>query len=390
MWPDVLTQTGQPGTDYHTGMESQGGSGVVFRKLDASKNEIRLLELQPANSIDQPPVCRLINVPLTETVEYLAISCALSETETENVVINNKKVSLPATLGQVLRHIRAAFLDPTTKADRAQSPYKEKKGPPNWLVQALKNVRSIFPDAPPKGTFGANGQATLLVWLEPLCINRRNQQETDQQLTHMAMVYRSAQVVVGWLGLKSELTDVGLEVLQDVEAAFPAHFGEPEDKMLHPENYAPTHQWLNKIAYLWEHGLEGPYYPALLDFTERPLFHRTWLIDEIAMARYPAFLIGDRIVPWKQVIMLNRLLEELTNESAVFPSGLRPVAQSWPLGTIYTMLRHYEERQKLEDEGTTKLGALKQYEIDKQRTQAVEIAGAGEQAHMEMRREKAG
>ncbi|KAK6088103.1 Heterokaryon incompatibility protein 6, OR allele 13 [Seiridium cupressi] len=370
-------------------MEFSGTSGVVFRKLDPLKSEIRLLELQPADGIDQPPVCRLIDVALTDKLEYLAIACSHSETSSEHIFINSKKVTVPATLGQVLRHVRAVFLDSSAREDRSRSPNKEKKGPPNWLVQAMKNVRSIFPD-PQKGRYEGDGPGTLLIWLEPLCINRRNPQETAQQLTHMAMVYRSAQIVVGWLGLKSELTDVALETLQQVEAVFPPHFGEPEDRKLHPENYAPQHQWLQKIDYLWEHGLDGPYYPALLDFTERPLFHRTWLIDEIAMSRYPAFLLGDRIVSWKQVITLNRLLEELKdNESAVFPPGLRPVAQSWPLGTIYTMLKHYEERKrKEEEEEYVETGVLREFEMKKQREQAIEIAGAGEQAHSEMRREK--
>lgn len=372
-------------------MDPQTGNSVVFRKLDTSKFEIRLLELQPADDINQPPVCRLVNVPLTSKPEYLAISCSFSEQETEDVIINNRRIPVPATLSQVLRHVRAVFLNPSSRSNGAQSPtYKEKKAPPNWLVQALKNVRSIFPEST-KGKSLENGEGNLMVWLEPLCIDARNQREIAQQLTHMAMVYRSAQVVVGWLGLKHELTDVALEILQQLESVFPAHFGEPEDKRLHPENYAPQHQWMHKIEYLWEHGTDGPYYPALMDFTGRPLFHRTWLIDEIATARYPAFLIGDRIVSWTQVITLNRLLEELKdNESLVFPPDLRPVAQSWPLGTIYTMLKHYEERKRMEaEEGAPKTGALKQYELRKHREQAIEIAGAGAQAHDEMRREKA-
>jgi hypothetical protein len=370
-------------------MEPQRSSGVVFRKLDPSKPEIRLLELQPAEDIEAPPVCRLVNVVVTERLEYVAISTSLLETETEGIVINNRNVSVPATLGQVLRHVRAVFLDPAATAGRARTPNKERKSPPNWLVQALRHVKSIFPD-PSKETLDGDLRGALLVWVEPLCIDRRNAQETAQQLTHMAMVYRSAQVVVGWLGLKAELTDVALEILQQMEDAFPPHFGEPEDKRLHPENYAPQHVWLHKIAHLWEHGLEGPYYPALQDFTERPLFHRTWLIDEIAMARYPAFLIGDRIVSWKQVIILNRLLEELSNESAVFPAGLRPVAQSWPLGTIYTMLKHYEERKRQEfDNKNVKTGALKQHELKKRQEQAKEVTGAGETIFNEMKREKA-
>lgn len=363
-------------------MEVPNTSGITFRKLDSSKSEIRLLELQPAETIDEPPVCRIVNVPLTDKTEYVAISCLSAETEQEPVVLNNKRILVPATLGQVLRHLRAVFLDPSARPDRSFSS-REKKGPPTWLVQALKHVKSIFPESP-KGRFDEAGQGPLLVWLEPFCVDRRNAQETAQQLTHMAMVYRSAQIVVGWLGLKSELTDVALNVLQQVEAAFPPHFGEPEDKILHPENYSPQHEWLRKLEHLWEHGTDGVYYAALHDFSARPLFHRTWLIDEIASARYPAFLIGDRIVSWKQVIIINRMLEEISNESAVFPSGLRPVAQSWPLGTIYTMLKHYEERKWKENEEDQRTSGLKQYEQKKHREQAAQVAGAGAQAHSEL------
>ncbi|KAI1853167.1 hypothetical protein JX265_011448 [Neoarthrinium moseri] len=362
-------------------MESRGPSGVQFRKLDPSRSEIRLLQLQPADDIDQAPVARLINVALTDKIEYLAISCLLSGTETENIIINDNNIAVPASLGQILRHVRAVFLDPPAQPGRPWSPTQTKNKRPNWLKEALRQVKSVFGDS--QG--GRDDEKTLYVWFDALCIDHRNPQEEAQKLTHMGMVYRSAQMVVGWLGPKGELTDVSLEILQHVEAAMPPNFGEPEDKRLHPENYAPQHQWLQKVAYLWSQGLEGPYYPALVDFTGRPLFHRTWLIDEIAMARYPIFLIGDRLVSWKQVITLNRLLEELTNESLVFPPGLRSVAQSWPLGTVYTMLKHYENRIR-DEEKNTRLGVLKQVEMKKQKEQAREISGAGEMAQTEFRR----
>ncbi|KAF3020249.1 hypothetical protein G7054_g4883 [Neopestalotiopsis clavispora] len=367
-------------------METPSPSGVSFRKLDSAKSEIRLLELQAAENIEEPPVCRIVNVQLTDKTEYVAISCLSAETEQEPVILNNKRILVPATLGQVLRHVRAVFLDPAARPDRSRSPAnsKEKKGPPSWLVQALKHVKSIFPESP-RGRFDEAGEGPLLVWLEPFCVDRRNPTETAQQLTHMAMVYRSAQIVVGWLGLKTELTDVALDVLQQVEAVFPPHFGEPEDKLHHPENYSPQHEWLRKLEHLWEFGTDGVYYSALQDFSARPLFHRTWLIDEIATARYPAFLIGDRICSWKQVLVLNRMLEEISNESAVFPAGLRPVAQSWPLGTIYTMLKHYEERKRKENEEDHRNSALKQYEKRKRNEQAAQVAGAGALAYSEMK-----
>jgi hypothetical protein len=105
---------------------------------------------------------------------------------------------------------------------------------------------------------------------------------------------------------------------------------------------------MDKIKYVWTNVAEGQYYPALLDFVERQYFNRGWILDEMAMARYPAFLIGDKIVSWQQVLQLNRLIEELRDhDSNQFPSEMRPLLHGWPLNTIYTLLAEYEKNQAL-------------------------------------------
>ncbi|KAH8645687.1 hypothetical protein BX600DRAFT_373824, partial [Xylariales sp. PMI_506] len=312
--------------------------------LNPSKNQIRILEVQPARDVEDRVVCRLVNVTLTEDLEFLAISSLLGDpSETENIVINGRKLPIPATLAQALRHVRAVF-------------------------SQLKNKNSYSNDAggllPPQTRRGGPGgrrpsataPSVLRVWLDFLCIDRQDARETSEQLMHMGKVYRAARMTIGWLGMNEvrtagsesdsssgsvDLTHMAAEVMRELEMALPANYGDPDDRAEHPENYHPVWQWQTRMQHLWG---------GLRDFVDRPYFHRTWILDEIGMARYPALLVGDRLVSWAQVLLLNRVMEELRNEASyleqVLSPELRAVVDGWPMGTIYTLLKHDESARK--------------------------------------------
>ncbi|KAK8052559.1 hypothetical protein PG993_003944 [Apiospora rasikravindrae] len=99
----------------------------------------------------------------------------------------------------------------------------------------------------------------------------------------------------------------------------------------------------------------------MYDMLSRPYFNRNWILDELALARYPAFLIGDRILSWNQVLAANRIAEEIRDhESDVCPPEMKHLIHEWPLGTVYTLLREHEKRQRLEKQqpGYTKTPSL--------------------------------
>ncbi|KAK8033891.1 heterokaryon incompatibility protein [Apiospora marii] len=347
---------------------------AVQQKLDLSKNQIRMVELQPAPELGDRVVCRLVNVTLTDKLEFVALSSLLGDAPitTEYVTVNDRAIRIPTTIEQALRHVRAVFLpaislndpSPTSPTDDSTAhisihsngsggntngitktntnyrdawenlpppPKREKtlppaRKPPGWLVQVLRNVKSILPD-PSKSRRDREALKqtpnTLYVWIDALCVNRNSATESSGLLGHMGAVYRQAKMVIGWLGLKGPDTDLGVEGLALFEQALPPTFGEPGDEALHPENYAPRH--------------------------DRPYFNRNWILDELALARYPAFLIGDRILSWNQVLAANRIAEEIRDhDSDVCPPEMKHLMHEWPLGTVYTLLREHEKRQRLE------------------------------------------
>lgn len=357
-----------------TAQEDVHRKPLSFQPLKSFKTEIRLLELQPArDALNDTVTCRLVNVPLTGELEFIGLSALVGDlTVTETIRINHRKIPIPSNLGQALRHVRAVFLPSTHTAlprsshSSRETPDNEKlvcspgdapakKAParptPKWLVNLMRGTRSILKDTRQQTRYF--GPEPLRLWVDSLCINSRDQQEVSHRREMVATAYRSAKMVVGWLGLKDDSSELIIDTMSTIDNAMPAEFGSPEDREQHPENYAPHYAWMKDMMHLWtlppniQKLDEWPTYVAMLAFMSRPYFQREWILNEIALARFPAFLLGDSIVSWMQVVRMNRATEELVdNGSSVFPEEFRKALNFFPLSTVYTLLVEFETRQE--------------------------------------------
>ncbi|KAI1848146.1 hypothetical protein JX266_005859 [Neoarthrinium moseri] len=321
---------------------------LTYRRLNSTRKEIRLLELQPAQKIEDQVVCRLITVPLTEDLEFIGLSSLYGDpSETEKVVVNGIPLAIPENLAQALRHVRQVFY-PTAVKPRQRAQSKDVKAP-RWLQHLLNHVGNVIPDQ------DLERKIPLRIWLDVLCINQSDDKEKGNQVTSLAQIYGAARMVVGWLGLKSDTTDAGAEVLRQIDEAMPPTWGDPGDEARNPQNYSPHHEWMTKIQHLWEpvaYGLsplKNDHWVGVADFQNRPYFHRVWILREIMMARYPAFMVGDAIVSWEQVLRLNRFLEEVKErESYVWPAKLKTGIYEWPLDTIHMLLDEFNKKRRQE------------------------------------------
>lgn len=71
------------------------------------------------------------------------------------------------------------------------------------------------------------------------------------------------------------------------------------------------------------------------------------ILQEISLAKSPAFLIGDRLVSWRAILRLVRCLEEFKdNESDHFPPQYRAAIAELPLGSCYELLRELLRRKQ--------------------------------------------
>lgn len=293
---------------------------IQYRRLDPSRREIRLLEIQSARSLSDPVECRLVTVRLTDELsrEYIALSSLYGDaSETEKIFVGGHTVTITAHLAQALKQVRAVFY-PTISQRFQRTPARRPHGAPRWLRQLFGLSSSRQSDLESR---------CLRVWCDFLCVNQRDDVEKSKQHTDMRNIYRNAELVVGWLGDKTDYTDEAMAALARIEDAMPPHWGDPGDREKHPEDYAPTHKWAVPISPLWAPGPNGeipfmmPHWAGANDFMGRSYFQRRWILEELAMARFPTFLIGDTIVPWKQVLRLNRMMEEFKyHPSEIFPA----------------------------------------------------------------------
>ncbi|KAL6859354.1 hypothetical protein J3F83DRAFT_717646 [Trichoderma novae-zelandiae] len=344
-------------------------STIRYRPLDRSGSEIRLLELQPAttNDINERVVCRLVHERLSDSAsspaDFIGLSALYGDIAvTETIVVNGAAICIPVHLAQALRYMRVVFLAaslPTPDGSRTDLALHghcgagghEANKAPGWLRSLLKNVRHML--AEPGASRG--GPPPLRIWLDLLCINPRDRREEAERRAHMARAYRHAKMVVGWLGLKDATSDLAIEIIKAWDKCMPLTFGEPGDRELHPDDYAPVLQWMGPVAHLSNipEGItdprDVPSYRAISDFLNRPYFRNSWILDDMSKARFPAFLLGDDIVSWMQVLRLNRVNEDIKDHGAdMFPDELRPLLEYMPLGSVYAFLKEFDNRQRQE------------------------------------------
>lgn len=356
------------------------------------------MELQPAantNDIHESVVCRLVHEKISDSSEFIALSTLYGDiTVTEPIYLNGTRVVIPLQVAQALRYIRAVFAAPwsstssegsaksslnshcqslpqqppppppsspscsslaaTAAAPPPSSSSHQPKSAPRWLRSLLKNVnfvRHLLAD-PLKP---APSQQPLRIWIDLLCINEQQEQEQEERRSHTAFAFRHAKMVVGWLGVKDSTSDLAIEIIRAWDECMPRSFGEPGDREIHPDDYAPKLQWMGPVAHLSDvpKGLrdarEVPSYKAISAFLNRPYFRAVWMLEAMAVARFPAFLLGDDIISWMQVLRLNRVNEEITDHGAdMFPDELRPLLNYLPLGSVYAFLKEFDARQRSE------------------------------------------
>lgn len=272
----------------------------------------------------------------------------------------------------------------------SRNSYSSKKTP-GWLKNLLRGFQTLLPDHPGGGSGRCGGDSPLRVWLDCLCLDQRNVQEEQQRRAHMALAYGAAKLVVGWLGPKDETTDLAVANLRTIDVLTPATFGEPGDRAVHPEHYGPHMDFLRPLGEAWRAGnlittssststssssssqaqttdrnggnrkgngngngekrkqpnpREGIYFKSAQNFLMRPFFHRQWILEEVAtMSQFPAFLVGDEIVSWMQVLRWNRINEEFKERGCVhMPDDVKIIAELLDIGTVHTLLEDFHKR----------------------------------------------
>jgi len=155
------------------------------------------------------------------------------------------------------------------------------------LYDALLQLYQSYPD--------------MYFWIDAICIDQGNCEERETQVGIMNEIYRRASKVVVWLGKKRPRVDNGIEILRRFQAIATREVR----RMVLTQKYDYAFE-LSSSKGLARYGLDpmtGGDVEAFIGIYESSWFQRTWVIQEVALAREVEVLLGDTTLSWDSIGM---------------------------------------------------------------------------------------
>ncbi|RBR12115.1 hypothetical protein FVER53590_29048 [Fusarium verticillioides] len=140
-----------------------GSSPPLYQPLNKDKRERRLIEILP-NTPDGKVNCRLHTVLLTPDLYYTCLSYVWGDPNiTKEIIVDGVSRQVTVTLATALQHVKKHWTD------------IERKGDPKLDTSKFR------------------------LWADALCINQDDLTERLHQVSMMADIYSSVEIVLAWL-----------------------------------------------------------------------------------------------------------------------------------------------------------------------------------------------
>jgi hypothetical protein len=152
-------------------------------------------------------------------------------------------------------------------------------------------------------------QPTLL-WADAVCINQANFGERSQQVALMAMIFKRAVRVLGWLGEGNETTSIAMEHLRHL-SALADQFSIESCEALHVKGIPRFSGTLEAGFDIADTALRK----KVATVYSQAWFRRKWIAQEIALAREIVLYVGSEMIDWasftKATSLFNGALERV-------------------------------------------------------------------------------
>ena len=133
--------------------------------------------------------------------------------------------------------------------------------------------------------------ASVTIWVDAVCINQNHLEEKDVHIPRMSEIYGRAHSVLVWLGESHDDSDLVVNSptitnLNTQLARFP-EFSSPDD-----------------VARFALPARTDPIWRAIGALCDRDWFYRTWVVQEVALARNVNILCGSQRIGWRNLVTL--------------------------------------------------------------------------------------
>jgi hypothetical protein len=248
---------------------------IVYRPLDNTREEIRLLDLLPSLEQGSQLRCRVRHSTIKDA-KYHALSYAWGDpTNREDIEVEYE----PS--GHLSNKHTADVFGTTVGAN---------------LASALRHLR--------------DKDLVFTLWADAICIDQGNNDEKSEQVQLMAKIYKTASQVIVWLGPAGEGSDNAIDALTEIgREAERFHFDRTiYSKMSDPSIWevddpvddrgVSMKSFLDKISGQSSESGQGTFSPVELEaLTKRLWWSRVWVLQEMLLASTATFACGYRRLP---------------------------------------------------------------------------------------------
>jgi hypothetical protein len=265
----------------------------IWTPLDRGRREIRLVYLAPSAKHDEQPSCSLHIVSLDENPHYEALSYTWGDPKvTEPIQLRRVHQGIKAqvksdALSDCALGLRAVTsLDPElvmthaieTAIAAVEFPAQEVPG----LSPSDKN--EIYTQWP----VTTNLEAALrylrhefmvrILWIDAICIDQSNIEERNHQVPLMKTIYSNATSVRAWLGNPTTGSDDAIVILRELGQGVPLQEIKLQDRLVHDSDLQ-----------------------AIIELMTRPWWDRTWVQQELLLAKRALFHCGFSYFEWNDM-----------------------------------------------------------------------------------------
>jgi hypothetical protein len=241
-----------------------------YRDAQAGRLATRLVDLRPGKFEDKLE-CEIRSVDLNEAPSYEALSYTWKETSYERAHNSTWTKEVDETFRSMSKFSHAVYCRDSFLTINS------------GLRDALRRLRDPV--------------ETKTLWIDQLSIDQGNLSERAFQVQGMRNIYNRAGRVVVWTGDEDEDTKPAFDIIRKLALARSIS----EELALAPEDLVAD-------ALLDLPPLESADWRSLLNFFLRPVFGRSWVIQEIVVAQQVVVRCGDEIVSWAELFSAAILL----------------------------------------------------------------------------------
>jgi len=275
------------------------GSSALYRRLDTSKSELRLLTVWPNQDFSAPLECALRTRTLFDSPYYDALSYYWgSANDLERVIVHGSDEGRPTP----------SFEVPVTVN----------------LTSALRHLRR-------KAT--ALGKP-LVMWTDALCINQRDAHERSAQVNVMAEIFQFSRNICVWLGVNDGSSAAGKGLKRLAELCDCLGFDDYDE-----------HASVERVTqYLVERDLDASeLLGSIRELMDLPYWYRGWIFQEICPHNVPIiFSVADQAYEFGKVRVLANVLHVLADFASargIHRQSMASISDAIgvPLKTVSTM-----------------------------------------------------